>query len=150
MPKHTSCLILTIVLLTWVVDSSGAYKLTQENVFQNSVSLLNAFSRCTIRVINFPGYNINVTKLMHPLLLLRYFSFDNTNVIFPFEISHFNSTQRLQFYNQEMDIQYANSPYTYKLKNSNRNCKCETEIIIEPPTKKSQKLTKMWITSRPI
>lgn len=104
-----------------------------ELLFQNAFLKLNAFSSCIIRVVNFPRYNIDGSKLISPMVLFRYFSLKSVRTIFPAEIRHFNFTLWLKYYHEQKDENYINSTFTYKFTNSNKKCNCEVQVDIEPP-----------------
>lgn len=131
MPQHQFILLLNILVLVSMV--SGVQDSISEQVFQQFPSYMNAFSYCTIRLINFPGYNIDSTKLHEPILILRYFSFNDTTTVYPMEINHFNDTEIIRYYSQDRHILYESSFYSYKLKNSHKSSNCDAEVMIEPP-----------------
>lgn len=123
----------SFVLLNKIYLFTAASTSTSGNLFLKTTSYINAFSGCTIRIVNFPGYNLDGASLHEPVILLRYFSLFDTDAPFPVEISHYNYSQISKYFNKGNHITYANFAYTYKLKNSNKNMKCETELMVEPP-----------------
>lgn len=133
MLKNHFYLLYSLVFMLSIKAFTTSYENAVENVFRRSTTFLSAFSKCTIRIINYPGYNIDGTYLQQPIVLLRYFSFTDTDAIYPMEIRNFNYTKRNTYFQQGRHNQFAYSAFTYRFKNSYKTSNCETEILIEPP-----------------
>ncbi len=124
------------------VDPSPKHLIHQQN------GILNAFTGCIIRVINFERPNIIVQLVKEPVLLLRYLSYCHTNYLYPFELGSTYSV--LGRHNASTCDKFSASkfklpPYqvtynfvtrtlseSFQLKSKNQNC--DANIYLYPPS----------------
>ncbi len=135
-----------------IVDCTVYYSL-------NDLTIINKFTGCTIRVTNFQGLDINGLALTEPIILLRYFSFHNDWLLYPYELSPIEPDKLVRKYsgkllarfkkNRRIKIRNATTSFHYKVSNSyvnnilsqyplypNKNTNCEANIYLHPPNRK--------------
>ncbi len=139
-----------------MISSSFSLEMSKQNRFDNQISLINAFSGCSIQVINFHGIDINFKRVYQPLILLRYFSFPRETWLYPIEMSpqktdeilgwltiprfvEFKKTRTIHFKNKsflfdtETSQKYLKLLLNKNLKISIKNTNCNANIYIQPP-----------------
>ncbi len=119
------------------------------------LKIVNIFSDCNINVINFCGIDIDFSIFNTPIVFLRYFSFEQNSLQFPYELSpvqfhspnnwisesfvkkidnHFeisreNQTIQLDF---EIGLNYSRLLYSRSFRQSLIHTSCETNICLHP------------------
>ncbi len=133
-----------------------SWQMSEQIFSDNQAAVLNAFSGCSIQVVNFQGIDINFNRIHQPLILLRYFSFPNELLLYPIEMGPKNNEEFLNLYLEKLLAQFQKSSTTHSknasflfdletslkyvtllLQNNFRisikNTNCNANIYIQPP-----------------
>ncbi len=77
-----------LVLFLEIKFTFGTPSIFQKDSTQSRLDIINAFTSCSIRVLNFKWYNIDFEIVKAPMIIIRYFSCFTTDRLFPFELRH--------------------------------------------------------------
>lgn len=92
---------------------------------------INKFSTCTISVINFKGLNLDMTALLPPITLHRYFDAFKACEVYPYELR-----QWVLFLRKEL----ASSLITHWFLLGNKKSVCKADISVYPPGRSGNNL----------
>ncbi len=125
----------------------------------DQVPVVNAFSGCSINVLNIGGINIDFSTIFQPVVLFHYISFPEVYNLFPFEMSPYKSnklstwvlrinlteimnTGKLSVNNKTIwflavkAVKYFKIIFKTRLRFSLKNTNCEANFYLHPPNKK--------------
>ncbi len=114
------------------------------------ISIVNAFVSCNIRVTNFKGLNVDFQKVNEPLLLIRYLSHCQKQLVFPIELgsaypelnrqnsSTCNNYKVIQAIlpSDEIAIKYVAQTLSESFQLKSKNIICEADVYLHPPSER--------------
>lgn len=114
------------------------------------MGIINPFTGCNIRVINFRGLNIDFQVLRSAILLLRYLCQCDPGHLYPFEMgpkySKLKSRNSCVCLNkktvksvippEKLGISYVAQTFTQSFQLNSKNKICDADIYFHPPTAK--------------
>lgn len=115
-------------------------------------AILNAFTGCNIRVINFNGLNIGLEIVKEPFMLIRYLTHCKTDRIYPFELGSTyselklpNSSSCSDGKTDEVNLPpdsvantFVSQTLTESFQLTSKNKICEANVYLEPPTEQDE------------
>ncbi len=106
--------------------ASANFKMNSKSTTEKQLKFFNTFSNCLFYIINFEGYDINLSVVSQPVVLLRYNSLVESQVI-PVEF-----LKRFRW----NGVNYADSLFQESFKISWKNVQGEAIIYLHPPNEK--------------
>ncbi len=115
------------------------------------IAIVNAFTSCNIRVINFRGLNFDFQIVNEPVLLIRYLSHCKKTLLYPFELglaypalNGLISSTCLNFKtdqpnlpSRELAIEYVVQTFKESYRMGSKNKICEADVYLYPPSEQS-------------
>ncbi len=133
---------------------------SRQDHFLPQIGIINAFTGCNIRVINFRGVNIDFQVVKEPIILLRYFSYHETKKLYPFELGSActtkisrNLSSCLNFTTEKPKLppdqiaqNYVSQTLSESFQLQSKSQNCEGNIYLNPPTEREspQMYEKNW------
>ncbi len=130
-------LVLLLLCSIFCVDCTNL-KHSSKGISENQLKYVSIFHNCLLYLINFDGYDINLSVVPQPVVLLRYYSIANEFQIIPVELlkGKYNWNENLasnldQKY--KTSVNYLNLLLEGKLIMEGRKMQCEVTIYLHPP-----------------
>ncbi len=133
-----------LVLLLQHYFTSGTRILSLNDPIRKQLTIINAFTGCNVRVINFKGSTIDFELIQIPVILLRYISYCGQEHLYPFELGPeysalkihnlsncpYVTTENLKLPSDQLVTQSLTDSFQLTSKNKD----CEANVYLDPPT----------------
>lgn len=104
------------------------------------IQKLNSFLECNINMVNFRGMNIDMSVLLEPVTLYRYFNPYEGVEVYPYEIRGQNNSFWSEYFYSGKEFEYAASLHTHRFEIGNRLALCKAEVSLDPPLKSEENI----------